>query len=804
MAKMFPDFGPKTTSSPKAEPKFYNILKNTLSDDFTVVHSIPWLSSALVELYDDPSGIGEVDFLIIHPELGVLAIEVKGGNFRRDNNGYYYSQGESRSHFDPFEQLNRGVFALQKLLRESGIRTRFGKAYYFPETDYGMNLAPEYLDYYLGKKIRLTIERSDTGQEALRIESLMKHYHRLLGIKSLGKSGVLRILECIFPTTHHGACWVSRIQDDKTWLKLTNEQNDCVNQAINSDRYIVTGWPGSGKTIVLIQACRELVKKGKKTLVVTFNRLLSEKIQLELKGLSNCTVLSFHRLCCAYSDDNDNYQFAYHDEAVLEEIVTDNRLSDFDTLLVDEGQAISKEAWSLFIRSFSNKQIIVMCDDAQAFGYEKSVSISFLTSSLDATPFLLTESLRMPKSVCDELRLFSTPSYSVINKRSREKDTLHRIVTHDQIDALRMTVARLLSDGVVNTDICVLKPGYVTVSTDLVPRGVLIENIGRFRGLEKPIVIIFASERINDSEFFCAYSRATSRCIVLLDANFIRKGRYGQLGIRLLKSDTNRVNTIANRGLIKNKISSYDLTREVVSNGIINLEWFPQWKVHVFYSTKSAVLQELISSYIEVHGIENVVSWSPWSVEQMRICPERSITINEHIHNKGAVIEYCETCKMLIPHHERKCIGCDENNSIRFTPKKLKTLTSLILKERALTCSERENICPLLAAILTVSNHPELYDDKTILNALEKANSYICQSIIIFIFFIILKATKDNTLKNKDVITFVNNSIPSINKELSESSFAAFVANGMNKLVGVGALERVTKGTYKITFLNGS
>ncbi|ODA35358.1 NERD domain-containing protein [Veronia pacifica] len=78
MAKMYPTFGPKTNESHYAEPKFYNLLKNGLDDTYTVIHSVPWLSSAIKEIYGDISAIGEVDFLVIHPIRGVLAVEVGG------------------------------------------------------------------------------------------------------------------------------------------------------------------------------------------------------------------------------------------------------------------------------------------------------------------------------------------------------------------------------------------------------------------------------------------------------------------------------------------------------------------------------------------------------------------------------------------------------------------------------------------------------------------------------------------------------------------------------------------------------
>lgn len=45
MAKMIPAFGPIDNNS-HGEKTVYTLLKEGLSDDFTVIHSLPWLSAA--------------------------------------------------------------------------------------------------------------------------------------------------------------------------------------------------------------------------------------------------------------------------------------------------------------------------------------------------------------------------------------------------------------------------------------------------------------------------------------------------------------------------------------------------------------------------------------------------------------------------------------------------------------------------------------------------------------------------------------------------------------------------------------
>ncbi|HAF2362510.1 TPA: NERD domain-containing protein [Salmonella enterica] len=47
-----------------------------------MIHRLPWLCSAVKEIDPHFAPTGEIDFLIIHKELGVLALEVKSGRYR--------------------------------------------------------------------------------------------------------------------------------------------------------------------------------------------------------------------------------------------------------------------------------------------------------------------------------------------------------------------------------------------------------------------------------------------------------------------------------------------------------------------------------------------------------------------------------------------------------------------------------------------------------------------------------------------------------------------------------------------------
>ena len=63
-----------------SEVRVFNKLKAGLDDSFHVFYSGPWLATDQFGNEVD----GECDFLVAHRELGVLAIEVKGGGISYD------------------------------------------------------------------------------------------------------------------------------------------------------------------------------------------------------------------------------------------------------------------------------------------------------------------------------------------------------------------------------------------------------------------------------------------------------------------------------------------------------------------------------------------------------------------------------------------------------------------------------------------------------------------------------------------------------------------------------------------------
>lgn len=821
MANMYPSFGPKSNDSKTAEPLVYKLLNDHLDNSFYVIHSIPWLSSFVNDLPGEKSPIGEVDFLILNETLGALAIEVKGGQLKHDSDGFYYSRGSGLeiSRIDPVSQLNRGIFAIQKWLFGNNLKIKIGKCFYFPESEAPLNSLPAgYFNVNFNEPISLVIDINDNNILETKIKSLMAFYKKQLRCDDLSVFQIKKLIDMIVPRADYSPCWLSRIENDSfLWLRLTDEQSDCINDALNVNRLIVNGWPGSGKTIVAIETARRLSLKESKTLIITYNTLLSEKLSEELGQHEFCSVLNLHKLCGKAADFNDsncifdNKWFRSGAYEELEKAIDKGFLRNYENLIVDEGQVINAKVWGSLYKEFKKKKIIVMCDTFQALEFEKPVSLEWLENLLQVSAFTLTNSLRLPKTVCDRLKVFNKPSYSVTNPRSREEDTLVELIVQDQKISLSELLDQFISDNVPLSYITVLKPAYMFIPTNIVPQGTEVETIGRFRGLEKPIIIILASPQMTDVEFFCAYSRATSRCIVILEAYNVQRGFYSSLGAFIYDRNKSKVDYESEKSLTKNFIKSIDVALVAVCKSI-PIFWSERWKVYIL-KTDDEVLKGIFIAYFSTIATPPIFTWGEDSRKTLDLIEEDDNSFFDQFRQGFYEIRGCAQCGVKTPHslsgfNNEGCFVCKklhENREYDFE-EKIKNIDAILEFPESYTVDQKKNIHPAIYSIGAFSKiRTRLGDVPTskLLSDFSKPISIVA-AVLIIVYLYRTSVKGHDTVKVGDVANGISNWNFKI-KELPQDSWKAHVNDAFTKLEKHGVVVTVDKGKRRINasaFLN--
>ena len=131
---------PPSPLTPGAKPSgsVYEALARLLDPEHAVFYSVAWLTRATGPAARD----GEADFVIAHSDLGVLVLEVKGGQVGHDQMTGEWHSTDRHDHRhpirDPFAQATSSHHALEAKLKEHPVIRRFyiriGHGVVFPDS----------------------------------------------------------------------------------------------------------------------------------------------------------------------------------------------------------------------------------------------------------------------------------------------------------------------------------------------------------------------------------------------------------------------------------------------------------------------------------------------------------------------------------------------------------------------------------------------------------------------------------------------------------------------------------------------
>ena len=331
MAKMIPATGPRDHMAASKEWQIYNAL-STLPDDYYVVHSFDSVSTRGGRYVER-----EVDFVVFHPDMGMLCVEAKAGAVRCEGGVWYYGTGDMMSREGPYRQANSAKYRIMKCFDERGLgtlvdRCKFVHAVWFVSLrrqDFaGFSLTPD-----ASRDITLFFDDLSNPEPAIRRIFSIDMFGRETNLNHSEAQEIVQRVLCpefsIVPTT--------RMQydlADVAFARLLDSQTRVLDFIRDQRFAVINGAAGTGKTLIAMEHARR-VAKDDKVLFLCFNTLLKDEIAKRLSDQPNIEVRTIAGLACGMcrTAEPDYYVLGERLMAHLE----DGGFP-YDHVIVDEGQ----------------------------------------------------------------------------------------------------------------------------------------------------------------------------------------------------------------------------------------------------------------------------------------------------------------------------------------------------------------------------------------------------------------------------------------------------------------------------------
>jgi Nuclease-related domain/UvrD-like helicase C-terminal domain/AAA domain len=556
MATMIPPT--PSSDTPGSERRVFESLKNCLeSSEWTILHSLG-ISSTWTGAF------GEIDFVVVIPRLGIVCVEVKGGQVTHKNGIWYTRRFNSSTSEElkrsPFRQAQEGMWKLRQALvakfgqGASESRCPIGWMAILPDVD----CPPITPEFSRGE----VIDQSDMMQDLSKRISGSPSLLQLSGRNDLQAPNAgtcKRILGFLRPNFDRVEMASTDIWDTERRIKsLTEEQYDVLDAIAENSSCLVKGPAGTGKTNIAIEAARRLSLSGKRVVLACYNRHLGSWLRkcLDEQGLQHVVSGHVHGLLrdrvarsslagdlpqIGEIDSEELYGRMYFDLGAL---AIDELGETFDAVLIDETQDFEAARIADIARAWtsgaSDAKIILFGDFTRQALYGRSTtSNDELRSAFSGPPtFNLSINCRNTRRIAKHTDLICGFTGTKISDKQAEGDPVEIFYAADHAEGLAklsQIVTALRAAGVRASDVALLGPrrrerstvaGINTVAgwkirdiSSADPEAVSYSTIHAFKGLESPVVIVVDAGTGNTDEtdalLYVAMSRARIRLFLI-------------------------------------------------------------------------------------------------------------------------------------------------------------------------------------------------------------------------------------------------------------------------------------------------
>lgn len=516
MAIMWPrSLPPWVLQDPRrsAERKVYDTLARALDDSWSVYYSRPWWGIS-------PTGgeiDGEADFVVAHPDKGILFLEVKGGLVNHDPKTTKWTStdrgGITHKIKDPMQQAMKSKHELLKKFSATSSwpkqRVRLRHGVILPDSDpVDKGLVGSYEQELFCFCTDLRDRCGKWIAERLATHSASGHDPEA----GPGRDGMTAIDRVIAAPARLTVPLHRDLEADiaRQDLLLTGAQMQAILFIDSFARVVVEGGAGTGKTIVACELGVRYAESGRSTLLCCLSDALAASLKRRTGDQPGLVVMTLAELRAAAAGRGAGL---------------------FGAVIVDEGQDVDWSDWDTIDRSLADGGLLRVLFDSNQAIYRARAD---LETRLQARGIALGLNLRNTQHIAAVTEsLYRGPLVLCAGSEGHPTVLIEAAVDKAR-DRVVAKVRELVEEqNLPPGDIAVLVPDAKAASeirsrlltarikaTDAMtraPGSVIVETIARFKGLEATTVVVLADRLCaNNGELsYVAVSRARALLVVV-------------------------------------------------------------------------------------------------------------------------------------------------------------------------------------------------------------------------------------------------------------------------------------------------
>ncbi len=263
---IYPKQFPSHTRDISSEHHFYRRFEREMDGEQNVYYSVTLITP------DVP--MREIDFVVVSP-YGIVCIELKNGRWKLNRGKWQFynvrerewNYVEGKSYDGPVSQSSSQITLLKEFLKNhNGLEDFFPDSYYDAAIFFLKNNKNDF--YLKDRNAPWIFGKEDLENESISLQEIINKIQDINHREPLDK----KIIQSIHDVLVKNLNFISGItkrtkQNDERLVSLTKEQFSLISSIIQTERSMVFGVSGSGKSLLAGELSLKLSEQNQKTLI---------------------------------------------------------------------------------------------------------------------------------------------------------------------------------------------------------------------------------------------------------------------------------------------------------------------------------------------------------------------------------------------------------------------------------------------------------------------------------------------------------------------------------------------------------